>query len=114
MAKEDKKPVRRDPPRLRVPGNLDTNYSNMVRIAHTPSEIMFDFARMLPGDPHASIVSRVLMSPLSAKLMLKALSENLAKFESNFGEIKVPQKQSLADFLFNPPTQENDDEPESE
>jgi hypothetical protein len=94
--------------------DLDTNYSNMVRIAHTPSEIMFDFARLLPGDPHASVVSRVLMSPLSAKLMLQALNENLTKFEAAYGEIKIPTKQSLADFLFNPPKQEEDDEPESE
>ena len=86
----------------------------MVRIAHTPSEIMFDFARMLPSDPHASVVSRVLMSPLSAKLMLQALSENLTKYETTFGEIKVPQKQSLADFLFNPPEKDQDGEPESE
>ena len=114
MAKAEKKPERRGPPRLRVPGNLDANYSNMVRIAHTPSEIMFDFARLLPSDPHASVVSRVLMSPLSAKLMLKALSENLAKYEAVFGEINIPQKQSLADFLFNPPSQEQEDEPESE
>jgi hypothetical protein len=92
--------------------DLETNYSNMVRIAHTPSEIMFDFARLLPGDPHASVVSRVLMSPLSAKLMLQALNENLTKFEAAYGEIKIPTKQSLADFLFNPPKQE--DEPESE
>ena len=114
MAKVEKKQVRRGPPPLRVPADLDTNYSNMVRIAHTPSEIMFDFARLLPSDPHASVVSRVLMSPLSAKLMLKALTENLAKYEAAFGEITVPQKQTLADFLFNPPAPEQEDEPESE
>ena len=112
MAKPEKKPVKHGPPQLRIPGNVDTNYSNMVRIAHTPSEIIFDFARMLPGEPHAKVVTRVLTSPISAKLLLKALNENLAKYEASFGEIKIPKKQSLADFLFNPPKQ--DDEPESE
>jgi hypothetical protein len=90
------------PPRLRVAPRIEPVYANMVRIAHTPSELMFDFARILPGDQAASIVSRVLMSPLGAKLLLNALSENLAKYESAHGEIKIPQKQSLADFLFRP------------
>jgi hypothetical protein len=112
MADPKKKPVKAGPPKLRVPGNVDTHYSNMVRIAHTPSEIIFDFARFLPGEPHAHVVSRVLTSPVSAKLLLKALTENLAKYEASFGEITIPKKQSLADFLFNPPKSE--DEPESE
>jgi hypothetical protein len=112
MAKPDKKPVTQGPPQLRIPGNVETNYSNMVRIAHTPSEIIFDFARLLPGEPHAKVVTRVLTSPISAKLLLKALTENLGKYEAAFGEIKVPKKQTLADFLFNPP--KTDDETESE
>lgn len=112
MANPEKKPVKQGPPHLRIPANVETNYSNMVRIAHTPSEIIFDFARLLPGEPGARVVSRVLTSPISAKLLLNALTENLAKYEAAFGEIKIPKKQTLADFLFNPPKQEED--PESE
>ena len=112
MKNPAKKPAKQGPPQLRISSNVETNYSNMVRIAHTPSEIIFDFARLLPGEPHAKVVSRVLTSPLSAKLLLKALSENLAKYEAAFGEITIPKKQSLADFLFNPP--KTDDEPEGE
>jgi hypothetical protein len=89
--------------RVRIPPNLPTAYANVVRIAHTPAEIMFDFARILPGDKDAEVVSRVLMSPLGAKLLLRALNENLAKFEATYGEINIPQKQSLADYLFRPP-----------
>jgi hypothetical protein len=107
-----KKPVKSGPPQLRISPNVETNYSNMVRIAHTPSEIVLDFARLLPGEPHAKVVSRVLTSPISAKLLLMALTENLAKYEAAFGEIVIPKKQSLADFLFNPP--KPDDESESE
>ncbi|MGD2027975.1 MAG: DUF3467 domain-containing protein [Anaerolineales bacterium] len=99
-------------PNIILPKDLEPTYANLVRIAHTPSEVMFDFARFLPSDPHAKVVSRVLVSPLSAKLMLQALNENLAKYEAQFGEIKVPQRQSLADFLFRPPDKE--DEPEDE
>jgi hypothetical protein len=88
-------------------------YANLVRIAHTPSELMFDFGRFLPGDRMASVVARVLMSPLGAKLFLNALSENLAKYEAAYGEIEIPQKQSLADFLFRP-MQGGDEDPPDE
>lgn len=97
-------------PSIILPQDLEAMYANLVRIAHTPSEVMFDFARYLPGDPHAKVVSRVLVSPLSAKLMLNALTENLAKYEAQFGTIEIPQKQSLADFLFRSPSKEDDTE----
>lgn len=90
------------PPRPRIvlqPGQ-DAIYSNVVRIAHSPSEIVFDFGRLLPGETSAFIKARVMMSPLSAKLLQRALIDNLAKFEAAFGEIKVPQGKSLADDLF--------------
>lgn len=110
MAEMKGKPNAPKRPSIIMPQDLDTTYANLVRIAHTPSEVMFDFARYLPSDPHAKVVSRVLVSPLSAKLMLNALTENLAKYEAQFGEIVIPKKQSLADFLFRPPTKEDDPE----
>ena len=93
---------------LRMPTDLHTAYANMARLAHTPSELVFDFARFLPGDAHATVASRVIMSPLGAKLFLNALTENITKYETTFGEIEVPQKQTLADFLFRPPADGND------
>jgi hypothetical protein len=99
-------------PQIVLPKDLEPSYANLVRIAHTPSEVMLDFARMLPGEPGARVVSRVLVSPISAKLLIRALTENLAKYEAQFGEIKMPQKQSLADFLFRPPEKDDDTEEE--
>ena len=99
-------------PQLILPKDLEPSYANLVRIAHTPAEVILDFARLLPGDPGAKIVSRVLVSPVSAKLLVGALNENLAKYEAQFGEIKIPQKQSLADFLFRPPSKENESDEE--
>ncbi|MDH5605649.1 MAG: DUF3467 domain-containing protein [Anaerolineae bacterium] len=96
------------PPQLRIPADLDPTYANLVRIAHTPTEFVFDFACILPGDRQPSVVSRILMSPLSTKLLLRALNENLSRYESVFGEIKVPEKPTLADHLFKaPPTPED-------
>jgi hypothetical protein len=40
------------------------------------------------------------MTPLSAKLLLRALTENLARYEAAFGEIKIPHGSTLADNLF--------------
>lgn len=91
-------------PQMHLPPDLEAVYANIVRIAHTPAEMMIDFACLLPGDPSAPIKARVLMSPLSAKLFMKALADNLAKYEAVYGEIAIPKKHSLADFLFKPPS----------
>ena len=93
-------------PNLIITPGANPVYANLVRIAHSPSEMVFDFARLLPGDPRAVVAARVVMSPLSAKLLQQALAENLGKYEATFGEIAIPQKQSLADFLFRPPAPE--------
>ena len=91
-------------PTLDVPPDLEAVYANLVRIAHSPSELVFDFAHLLPGMIPARVRTRVVMSPLGAKLLYRALGENLSRYETAFGEIKVPGEASLADYLFkNPP-----------
>jgi hypothetical protein len=91
-------------PSLEVPQDLRTEYANVVRIAHSPSELVFDFAHLLPGVTPARVCTRVVMSPLGAKLLQRALTENISRYESAFGEIKIPGENTLADFLFRPPT----------
>jgi hypothetical protein len=90
-------------PTLQVPDGLETVYCNLARISHSPADIVIDFAHLLPADTNAVVKSRVLMSPLSAKLLLRALGENLARYEAAFGEIHVPINTSLAEHLFRPP-----------
>ena len=90
-------------PDLQVPPDLEDEYVNLVRIAHSPAELVFDFARLLPGEVPAKIRARIVMSPLGAKLLFRALADNLAKYESAFGEIKIPGDNSLADYLFHSP-----------
>ena len=91
-------------PQMDIPEGLEPVYINVVRITHSPSEMVFDFARILPGMSASKVISRVLMSPLSTKLFYRALGENLAKFEASFGEIKIPGDSStLAEDLFRPP-----------
>lgn len=64
-------------------------YANLAMIVHSPSEIILDFARLMPGVPKARVYSRIIMTPQHAKSLLKTLEDNLKKYEENFGEIKV-------------------------
>ena len=89
-------------PNLENPQGLDTVYSNLARIAHSPADIVIDFAHLLPGEKSAKVNARVLMSPLSAKLLLRALADNIARYEASFGEIHVPVNSTLAESLFRP------------
>jgi hypothetical protein len=75
---------------IELPGDLEAIYSNFAIITHSPSEIVMDFARLLPNMPKAKVHARVLMTPLNAKLLLRALQENLAKYEEKFGEVHLP------------------------
>ncbi|RKZ32145.1 DUF3467 domain-containing protein [bacterium] len=63
-------------------------YANLVLIAHSPSEFVFDFVRMVPGVQKSRVQSRIIMTPLNAKNLMKALEKNVEKYESQFGEIK--------------------------
>jgi hypothetical protein len=85
---------------IEVPKELEAAYANLAFISHTPAEMVIDFAQYLPRMPKGKVVARVVMSPLHAKMLQFALAQNLATFERQFGEVKLPQKTSLADELF--------------
>lgn len=63
-------------------------YSNLAIITHSNSEFVVDFIRMMPGVPKAKVKSRIILTPQHAKRLMGALSDNLKRFEENFGEIK--------------------------
>ena len=80
-------------------------YSNLAIISHSHSEFVIDFATMLPGMPKPDISNRILMTPEHAKRLLGALSDNISKYESLFGQIEIPGQQQGATFNmadFNP------------
>ena len=86
---------------IELPANLDAAYSNFVVIQHSPSEFILDFARIMPNVPNARVGARVVMTPMHAKLLLRALAENLEKYEAQFGDIYMPQQgEALANQLF--------------
>ncbi len=64
-------------------------YSNLALIAHSPSEFIIDFARVLPGTNKSKVYARIVMTPQHAKMLLSALEENIKKYENQFGAIKI-------------------------
>ena len=112
MTDNPEKPTPQNLPPMSIPEDIEAIYINLVRIAHSPSEMVFDFAHLLPGSRPAKVRTRIVMSPLGAKLLQRALIENIKRYETAFGEIKVPGSKSLADFLFRPapPSEEPQEE----
>ena len=76
-------------------------YSNLAIITHSPAEFIIDFTRVVPGVPKAKVYARVITTPQHAKMLLKALKENIDKFEARFGEIKIDAQNQH--FGFSPP-----------
>lgn len=64
-------------------------YSNLAIITHSPAEFIIDFTRVVPGVPKAKVHSRIITTPQHAKMLLKALQDNIDKFEARFGEINI-------------------------
>jgi hypothetical protein len=62
-------------------------YSNLAIITHSNTEFVLDFIRMMPGLPKASVKSRIILTPEHAKRFLRALEDNINKFESINGKI---------------------------
>ncbi|MGQ9457706.1 MAG: DUF3467 domain-containing protein [Anaerolineae bacterium] len=85
-------PSQQPPTRVQIelPRDLEAIYANFALITHSPSEVILDFARVLPNQPTARVYARIVMTPMNAKLLLQALGENLRKYEAQFGEIKTP------------------------
>jgi hypothetical protein len=63
-------------------------YSNLAMIAHSNSEFVIDFIRLMPGVPKAKVKARVIITPEHAKRLLVALKDNIRKYEDTFGAIK--------------------------
>jgi len=64
------------------------SYSNLAIINHSPSEFVLDFIQMMPGVPKAKVKSRIILTPEHAKRLMKALNDNVSKYEDQHGEIQ--------------------------
>lgn len=95
---------------VQLPAGLEPIYSNFTLITNSPSEIVLDFAQIMPQVPQARVKARLIMTPLNAKLVLRALTDHMKRFEAQFGEINVPEVSSLADQLFRAPPGDSPEE----
>ncbi len=72
------------------PDVANGTYSNLVIVSHNPTEMILDFAQMLPGIEGAMVRERIIMNPVHAKRLLAALNDNIKKYEQQFGTIVEP------------------------
>ncbi|MCH8329815.1 MAG: DUF3467 domain-containing protein [Bacteroidetes bacterium] len=66
----------------------DGIYTNLAIITHSNAEFVIDFVKVMPGVPKAKVKTRVLLTPQHTKRLMKALTENIEKYEAAHGKIK--------------------------
>jgi hypothetical protein len=64
------------------------NYANLAIITHSHAEFVIDFVNVMPGTPKSRVKSRIILTPQHAKRFMKALTENVQRFEAANGTIK--------------------------
>ncbi len=70
-------------------------YSNLAIITHSQTEFVMDFIKLMPGVPKAKVKSRVILTPQHAKRLMKALADNIHRFEQMHGKIKDMEVNAL-------------------
>jgi len=78
---------------------LKGKYSNLMQITHTQEEFVLDFFLVIP--PQGTLTSRVIMNPGHVKRMIRALQDNIEKYEGKFGKVAEAQAPE-APLGFNP------------
>ena len=80
-------------------------YSNLAMITHSNAEFSVDFIKMMPGIPKAKVKSRIVLTPQHAKRLLRALQDNISKFEAVHGKIhESKQGEGMPPMTFGGPT----------
>ena len=88
---------------IELPENIAEGvYSNLAIIAHSRSEFIIDFIRMVPNVPKAKVKSRVILTPEHAKRLMKALNDNIKKFEAQHGSITEVSDNPFPNMNFTP------------
>jgi hypothetical protein len=83
----------------------DGNYANLAIITHSFAEFVIDFVNVMPNVPKAKVKSRIIMTPQHSKRLMKALIDNVKRFEAQYGVIKDQESQVMP-FNFGSPTAE--------
>ncbi len=70
-------------------------YANLAIITHSHAEFVIDFVNVMPGTPKSKVKSRIIFTPQHAKRFMKALTENIARFEASNGKIQELEEVQL-------------------
>ena len=79
------------------------SYANLAIITHSHAEFVIDFVNVMPGTPKSKVKSRIIFTPQHAKRFMKALTENISRYEAANGTIKDIEEIQLP-FSFGGPT----------
>ncbi len=91
MAENKKKPTQLN---IELPEEVAEGiYSNLAIISHSNSEFVVDFIRLVPNVPKAKVKSRIILTPQHAKRLMRAMVDNVKKFEAQHGIIEEPEQQ---------------------
>ncbi len=96
----DQKPEKK-PNQLNIELNeevADGIYSNLAIITHSNAEFVIDFVRVMPGMPKARVKSRIVLTPQHAKRLMRALQDNIEKYEAVHGQISDSKTQEGGGF----------------
>jgi hypothetical protein len=63
-------------------------YANLAIITHSHAEFVIDFVNVMPGTPKSKVKSRIIFTPMHAKRFLKALEDNVVRYEAANGAIQ--------------------------
>src|SRR5213075_959321 len=79
------------------------NYANLAIITHSHAEFVIDFVNVMPGTPKSKVKSRIILTPQHAKRLMKALADNVSRYEASNGMIKDLEEVQIP-FNFGGPT----------
>ena len=78
-------------------------FANLAMIGHTQEEFVIDFIKLMPNMPKAKVKSRVVITPTHAKRLMRALVDNINRYEALHGKIKDPKTSPPFPMNFNTP-----------
>jgi hypothetical protein len=67
---------------------LTGQYSNLVVVHHNAEEFTLNFVYLFPTVPQGKMVARMIVSPTHAKRLMRALQENISRYEEQFGQLR--------------------------
>ena len=83
----------------------DGEYANLAIITHSHAEFVIDFVNVMPGSPKSKVKSRIILTPFHAKRFMKAMAENVKKFEATHGSIQDMETVEIPFNFGGPPAQ---------